>query len=247
MAILVIEHSAETGIQRLGQVLIGYGHKLRIVRGDHDQSLPSTIDGIDGIVTCGGPHSVTTPGDWLEPQMDLLRQAHAAQLPIIGLCLGAQIVATALGGQVSRMPGGYELGWHDLKLTPQGRTDPVLAGIGWTTSQLQWHRDEVTELPADAQLLASSERCKNQAFVVGMRTYCFQFHPEVTTESIEAWAISEPEAFDESGMTHEQLMKETGVLYPAFHRISDRLFEALSLLVMPVDRRHQGAIKDLHH
>ena len=65
MALLVIEHSSETGIQRFGPVLTSYGHRLRIVRGDQRQSLPATIDGIDGIITCGGPQSLTEPHDWL--------------------------------------------------------------------------------------------------------------------------------------------------------------------------------------
>lgn len=247
MAILVIEHSTETGIQRFGPVLSSYGHRLHIVRGDHHQTLPTSLDGIDGIVTCGGPQSLTAPDAWLEPQMELIRQAHAAQLPIVGLCLGAQIVATALGGRVTAMPGGYELGWHDVMLSPQGREEPILAGIGWTTSQLHWHRDEVSELPPESRLLASSARCKNQAFAVGMRTYCFQFHPEVSAEAIEQWSLLEPKALGEAGITHEQLMEETKDHFPTFARISERLFDALALLVMPVDRRYQGVVKDLHH
>ena len=110
-----------------------------------------------------------------------------------------------------------------------------------------YHRDYVSELPPGARLLASSSQCKVQTWAVGLRTYGFQYHPEVTLQTIETWMREEPEALREANITPEQLREQNHKYYPAFERLTQRLFESIALFLMPVDRRYEGIVKELHH
>src|SRR5690606_13233304 len=99
-----------------------------------------------------------------------LRQAHEANVPMVGICLGLQLIATALGGKVEAMPAA-EVGWHTVKLAFPGTIDPIYAGIPWQHMQFHLHGQEVTALPPGATPLAASKVCKNQAVKVGLKTY----------------------------------------------------------------------------
>ena len=248
MAILVFEHSNDSGSERLGEALLNYGQRLHIRRLHEGDQVPVDLDNVDGILSCGGPQSAYDDSiEWLEPQMSLMRQAHALELPVLGLCLGSQILARALGGKVERMPGGIEFGWHEVKLNVAGREDPLHAGIAWNSMQFHHHRDHVSQLPPGARLLASSAHCKVQTWTAGLRTYGIQYHPEIKPETIERWAADEPAALSEAKVSLEELRTQTKKHYPAFQRLSQRLFEMIALLLMPMDRRYRGLVKDLHY
>ena len=179
MAVVVIQHGPSTGAQRLGAALRDYGHRLRVISLHERDALPADLDDVDGVVITGGPQSATDDHDWLEPEKEFLRGADAAGLPVVGICLGSQILAAALGGEVGPVEDGIELGWHEVTLTPVGTDDAVHAGIAWRSMQFHWHRQQVTETPPGARVLASSERCPVQSWATGLRTYGFQYHPEI--------------------------------------------------------------------
>ncbi|UCD76711.1 MAG: type 1 glutamine amidotransferase [Phycisphaerales bacterium] len=258
MAVIILEHSPRTGALRLGETLRNYGQSLRVVALHEGDPVPDDLVEVDGIISAGGPQD---PSDdslpWLEEEMALLRAAHEAELPVVGLCLGCQILGRALGGRVGRLsasedpantPARYiELGWHELKLTPTGREDPLHAGFAWNSMQLHWHRHHLIEPPPGAQVLASSDLCKVQTWSLGVRTYGFQYHPEVYPQTIENWAADEPQDLEEAGISLEQLRKDTEQYYPSFERLSDRLFERISLVLMAPDRRCAGVARDMHH
>jgi GMP synthase-like glutamine amidotransferase len=247
MATLVFEHSDDTGIDRLGEILRDHGHRLRIVQLHRGDPVPGDLDDVDAIVSCGGPQSPLDDRlDWLEPQMDLLRQASALDLPVLGICLG-EILARALDGTVAELDGGIEAGWHDVKLTAAGREDPIYNGIAWQSTQLHWHRFHVAEPPAGARVLASSERTKVQAWARGLRTYGIQYHPESYPDTVERWAEDEPKALEEAGMSLDHLRQRTEQHYQSYARLAERLFRSIALLLMPVDRRFAGIAKDMHH
>jgi len=248
MAILIFEHSNTSGAERLGTTLRDYGQRLRFVRLHEGDDVPVDLDNVDGIISCGGPQAAYDDSqEWLRPQMELMRQANEFGMPIVGLCLGSQILARALGGKVEMMPGGIEFGWHEVKLSPVGREDSIHTGLPWNVMVFHHHRDYVAELPPGARLLASSSQCKNQAWALGLRSYGFQYHPEVTLNTIETWMREEPEALREANITPEQLREQNRKSFPAFERLTQRLFESIALFLMPVDRRYQGIVKDLHH
>ena len=247
MSIVILEHGPSTGAMRLAAALRDYGHRIRVIELHAGAAVPADLDDTDGIVATGGNYSANDTEPWLAPEMEFLARADAAQLPVIGICLGSQVLARALGGEVGKMDGGIELGWHEVALTPVGAEDPLYAGIAWTSMQFHWHRDEVTKMPDGARVLATSQRCQAQAWAHGLRTYGFQYHPEVYADTPEAWAARHPDDLLKAGTTRDALKTGTAEHYRAFERLSCRLFESIAMLLVPADRRYQGLVKDLHH
>jgi GMP synthase (glutamine-hydrolysing) len=137
-----------------------------------------------GLIFMGGPMSVNDGLAYLRAEEQLIRDAVATRVPVLGICLGAQLLARAMGASVRRNPVS-EIGWFELCFTDAARRDPLFAGLDRETV-FHWH-GETFDLPEGAELLASSERCRNQAFRVGDRTYGLQFHLEVTPEMIADW------------------------------------------------------------
>ncbi|MDQ3672207.1 MAG: type 1 glutamine amidotransferase [Actinomycetota bacterium] len=127
--------------------------------------------------------------DWLEREAEFLRGALANSTPVLGVCLGAQMLARAAGARVA--PASEpEVGWFDIELTEEGRSDPVVGVLPARTEAFQWHH-YTFEIPNGATELARSDICA-QAFRVGERARGIQFHAEVTLEMVETWTNEEP-------------------------------------------------------
>jgi len=138
-----------------------------------------------GLISMGGPMSANDDLPYLCAELDLIRAALEAGKPVLGVCLGAQLLGKALGARVYRNPV-KEIGWFPVRLTEAGRRDPLLAGFQEAETVLHWH-GETFDLPAGAVWLAWSEACRHQAFRFGEKAYGFQFHLEVTPEMIADW------------------------------------------------------------
>jgi GMP synthase-like glutamine amidotransferase len=138
-----------------------------------------------GLIFMGGPMSVNDSLPYLEQEIEYIRRAAKAGQPVLGVCLGAQLVAKALGARVYRNPVG-EIGWFALRPTSAAGEDPLFQGFRDSETVFHWH-GETYDLPANATLLACSERCRNQAFRLGPFIYGLQFHLEVTPEMISDW------------------------------------------------------------
>ena len=126
---------------------------------------------------------------WLESEAGFLERVLTDDIPVIGVCLGAQMLARAAGAWVGAASSA-EIGWHPVELTEEGRTDPVLGVLPRTTTAFQWHR-YTYGIPGGGVELARSERC-TQAFRVG-RAWGIQFHAEVTQQMVEEWASEDPD------------------------------------------------------
>lgn len=139
------------------------------------------------IVLMGGPqHLYADEGEaYLAGEKVLLRQAVAASIPTLGVCLGGQLLADALGARVYRHRFA-EVGFFEIPLTAAGRQDPLFAGLPGRQLAFHWHED-VFDLPEGAVLLASSEQAPNQAFRYGPCAYGLQFHIELNTELAQLW------------------------------------------------------------
>jgi GMP synthase-like glutamine amidotransferase len=133
----------------------------------------------------GGPMSVNDPEPWVEVERSMIRRAIAAETPVLGVCLGAQLIASALGARVFRAQR-KEIGWFPVAWTPQAARDPLVEDLPDPSNLFHWH-GEMFDIPDGATLLASSERCAHQAFRYGDRVYALQFHAEVTPEMIADW------------------------------------------------------------
>jgi GMP synthase-like glutamine amidotransferase len=193
----VLQHVAHEGPGTIARVLGETGHDVVVTRLFLGDALPSAND-IAGLAVMGGPMGVHDDNEhpWLGPERDLIRAAAARDLPVLGVCLGSQQLAAALGAQVTTGPE-EEVGIGRVELTADGRRDPVLGpeynGLSGTTVPcVHWHRDTFS-LPDGAVHLAATRRYPHQAFRVGNRAYGLQFHVEVDAALAEAWRPMLPE------------------------------------------------------
>ena len=230
------------------EVLRNHGHSIRLVEVFNGQPLPGDLDDVDSIICCGGEQSARNDLDdpLIVAECELLASAHEAGIPVLGLCLGAQVLARALGGTVARMDPGPEVGFVELALTPAGREDALYKGIPWWSRQFCWHEDEITQLPPDARLLATGKDVANQAFVVGTTSYGLQYHPEFGEPALREHC-ERSDSFAEAGGGSEALMRDLHAHGPDFLRHALRFFESVALFLMPVDRINAGIPKDLSH
>lgn len=139
----------------------------------------------DGLIFMGGAMSVNDGLDYLELEARSIAQAVEAGRPVLGVCLGAQLIAKAMGARVYRNPV-KEIGWFEIELTDEGAADPLFSGAGPLETVLQWH-GETFDLPPGARWLATSAACRNQAFRIGSSIYALQFHLEVTPDMVADW------------------------------------------------------------
>ncbi|WP_409333159.1 type 1 glutamine amidotransferase [Trujillonella humicola] len=193
--LLVVVPSPTDPPARLGEWLRDAGLELdeRSVR--EGDELPADLTGYDGLLVMGGPQS-SLDDEETSPELvgvrHLLGQAVAADLPVLGVCLGAQLLAMAGGGRVRVGVEGPEVGATLVARRDVAGHDPLFGPLPLSPDVVQWHHDEISELPAGAVLLASSPQYPHQAFRVGRHGYGLQFHVETTPQMVRAWADSDP-------------------------------------------------------
>lgn len=233
--ILVCQHVAYEILGTLDPLLRGHGFRIRYVNfGRHPDAQPS-LDGYQGLVILGGPMNVdqTDRHPHLTTEMQLVDEALARDIPILGVCLGAQLLARALGAEVRRSPE-KEIGWYDIAPTEEAASDPLLGHIAGPEKVFQWHGD-MFDIPRDAVHLATSADCPNQAFRYGVKAYGFQFHLEVDQPMIDRW-LHEPHMRHElepvgGAARAETIRRETGEHIERLHHLSDRTFGELVRLL----------------
>lgn len=161
--------------------------KTSIVDLSAGEHLPETLAGVEAVVCLGGPMNVYEEDKhpFLIKENSILKEALARRIPVLGICLGAQLLAKACGARVSKSPV-KEIGWYKILQTPDAKHDRLFSGLREELSVFEWHEDTF-ELPAGGILLAEGSTCRNQAFRIGDNAYGIQFHIEVTPEMIETW------------------------------------------------------------
>jgi len=235
MAIVIFQHSEENRSGRLGATLRDYAHRLRFRALHKGEGVPPDFDNVTGVVSLGGPQNVGDDEPWMDDELAFLREAHDRKLPVIGVCLGAQMIAAALGGEVAPMDRP-EIGMRPMTLTSSGHTDTAMAGVSWTHPVFCHHTREITKAPEGATVLASSEACNVQAFRAGLRTYAFQYHLEADTGiALEIHRASQ-EAGGGGGVTEDELRGELDAHYQTFARLADRVCVNLAAHVTPAGK-----------
>lgn len=187
MEVLILTHASHEGPGLLGEVLSDHGATVRALALHENPGAALDAGAADLILALGGPMSAADDASWpwLAREAAFLAAAARGGRKVLGICLGAQLLARGLGAAV-RPAGPPEIGYGPITLTEAGREDPVLAGLRSPERVLHWHRDAF-DLPAGTVGLASSERTRNQAFRLGRHAYGLQFHLEVGRPQMEEW------------------------------------------------------------
>ena len=185
--LLVFQHVAAEPLGTLDRLIRRRGHRIKFVNFERHPDAEPCLDRYRGLVVLGGPMNVEDRAHraHLLTEMRAIETALHQGKPVLGICLGAQLLAHVLGAPVRRQPEA-EIGWYDIATTDAGRSDPVLAPLGNGASLFQWHR-YAFDVPAQAQHLAHSTTCAGQAFRYGTNAYGFQFHLEANQALIERW------------------------------------------------------------
>jgi GMP synthase (glutamine-hydrolysing) len=184
--ILCIQNDAIGPAGLIGEQLFRRNGNLDVVMPHDGDEMPADHARYDGVLVMGGAMDAfddeNYPQFW--PMIRLLRAFHAAGKPILGVCLGAQLVARVFDKPVYRHHE-LELGFTEVDITDAGSASPLLAGMARKQWVMEWHQDTF-DLPEGAELLITGKRCRNQAFRIG-NAYAFQFHFEVTRPMIRQW------------------------------------------------------------
>ena len=139
-----------------------------------DQEFPSSVNECDGYVLSGSAHGAYEDHAFIPPLEEFIREAYAANIPLVGICFGHQVMAQALGGKVVKFDGGWGLGVHDYKIDLGNGPEPIRINAV--------HQDQVVELPKDAKVIGSSPFCENAAIAYQGKAISFQPHPEFGPE-----------------------------------------------------------------
>lgn len=186
--ILAIQHIDIEALETLGDYFLRKGHEIEYIKMSPDAQLPKDLTAIEAVVSLGGPMNVYEEDlyPFLARENEFIQKVVNANIPFLGLCLGAQLLAKAYQAQVVRSPY-EEIGFSKISLTEEGQKDPLFKGLDPTLDVFQWHGD-MFNIPKGAALLASSDQCPHQAFRYGPNAYGLQFHVEITHQNIAEWA-----------------------------------------------------------
>lgn len=225
MRIHTIEHVDFEGPVAIAEVASKHGHTLTRTRIFAGEQLPGMED-FDFLAVMGGPMSVhdTAAFPWLMEEKRFINTALDAGKRILGVCLGAQLLAGALGAEVVKQ-SEREIGWYSVELTPEAGNSPAVAGFPARFPAFHWHGDTFS-MPDGAVHLATSEACCNQAFSLGASLVGLQFHLETTQQSMELLIEN---CADELGpgqwiQTPEQMRRGIGQVETT-HRLLETLFD----------------------
>jgi GMP synthase (glutamine-hydrolysing) len=226
--LLVLQHVAHELLGTLNPLLKSAGFRIRYVNFARHPDAEPGLNGYDGLVVLGGPMSVNDAHrlPHLNTEMRLIEQAMQRNLPVLGICLGAQLIAKALGAAV--YPNQEkEIGWYDVSPTDEAENDPLFTEFQDSEKIFQWHGDTF-DIPQSSCHLAFSSLCANQAFRCGVNVYGFQFHLEVDEPMIHRWLRVADNRKEIAGLprdvTPERIQCETLQHVTRLNRLSERVF-----------------------
>lgn len=229
--ILVIQHAPPEPAGTIADALPA-GCSLEYVRTFQDETVPKEMGAYEGLIVMGGPMGVRDQGRYphLRDEMRLMEAAMKADKPVLGVCLGSQLLAGILGAKIS--PAKKEIGWHIVRLSPEGQQDPLFAAAPGSFMPFHWHGD-VFEVPPGAVSLASSDMTAHQAFRHGNKSYGLLFHLEVTENMIREMIRTFSDELLEQNVDSGWLIQKSGEYMPELERISAGVFGRWAALVKP--------------
>ncbi|HYL97832.1 MAG TPA: gamma-glutamyl-gamma-aminobutyrate hydrolase family protein [Blastocatellia bacterium] len=222
--VFVLQH---IGFEKLGTIanaLEQLGATYEYVRGFEGQEIPSGMEEASGLIVMGGPMGVYEQGRYpfLADEIRLIKTALDAGKPILGTCLGSELLASALGARVAPS-GTQEIGWYPIRLTGQSRSDRLLADIRARFVGFHWHGD-FFDLPEGAVPLALSEKTPLQAFRHGDNAYGFLFHMEATERIIGSMVDGFADELEREGIDGQALIAQSSDYLPELQSIGSTVF-----------------------
>jgi GMP synthase-like glutamine amidotransferase len=181
--IVIFRHAATEGPGYFATFLDEHRIPWQLIKIDEGEALPESIAGFSGVVLMGGPMSVNDDLPWIPPLLALIRESHQQDIPLLGHCLGGQLISKALGGIITQNPI-KEIGWGGVTVSKNQDAQYWFGDIEAFNS-FHWH-GETFSLPPNAVHLLSSPYCENQAYAIG-KHLAFQCHIEMTTEMVQSW------------------------------------------------------------
>jgi GMP synthase-like glutamine amidotransferase len=225
--VAIFRHSPTEGPGYFATYLDARGLPWRLVKLDEGEPVPAGIDDFSGLVFMGGPMSVNDDLPWIAPVLELIRKAAAADVPVLGHCLGGKLMSKALGGSVGRNPV-KEIGWGEIEVAdnPQAKAwfGPGLARF----ESFHWHGETFT-IPPGAVRIMGNRVCENQGFVTG-KNLGMQCHVEMTEQLIDSWCESGADEIASSSaspavQSAEQMKGRMQEKILAMRRVADRLYD----------------------
>jgi len=229
--VLVVQHAEPENLGRIAEAVTGEHLEYACIRPDLGQPIPSNLNGYGGLILMGGPQSVYQEDQfpYLRAEKALTAHAITSDRPVLGICLGSQILAEVLGSRVQ--PGrAFELGWKKVTLSPRVADDPVLGRTSDVLMPLHWHGD-VYDLPPGSEPVGSSELTPVQGFAFRKRFYGILFHLETTLNQLVAMVKAFPEDVSRAGLTAEALLVEAPARLAALREPGLEVFRRWASLI----------------
>jgi GMP synthase-like glutamine amidotransferase len=208
--LLVVQNDPTDPPALLGDWWEEDGVELVVVRADQGETVPTALpDDVDGLVVLGGEMAAWEDhvAPWLPDERTLVASTVESGVPVLGVCLGGQVMTLACGGVVERAEVA-EIGLVEITLLPGADADPLLSVLPQGVPVGQYHIDTMAVLPEGAVLLASSADCAHQAYRLGERAWALQFHPEIDAEIMASWIDDDPGAVADRGFERDAIVTE---------------------------------------
>jgi GMP synthase-like glutamine amidotransferase len=239
--IYFLQHEPIEGPGMLKPLFENNGFNTQIINLLDNQELPGDFGQIEAVIPLGGPMNVYEEDKFpfLRKEDDFLREIIKRDIPCLGICLGAQLIAKAEKAQVKKNKN-EEIGWYHVALTRAGKTDRLFQSCSDQIEVFQWHEDTF-DLPIGAVLLASSIDCPNQAFRIGQYVYGLQFHLEVTDKEIFDWA---GKYFNINDSIKQEKSKQMLERYSKISKIFEKQMDAIGANLLNIIRKRQEILKN---
>lgn len=229
--VLVVQHAEAEHLGRIAEALTTEGVDYQSIRADLGEPIPTRLNGFSGLILMGGPQGVYEDArfPFLKSEKSLTQQAINENLPILGVCLGSQILAEVLGSKV-RPSGSFEVGWRDVKLASECANDPVLGSLPSMLRPLHWHGDAY-DLPPGSKAIGFSSMTPVQGFFLSGKFYGLLFHLEMTLAQLTAMVDGFPDELLRGGITPGMVMKTAGEHLAALREPGLQMFRQWAALV----------------
>jgi GMP synthase (glutamine-hydrolysing) len=218
--LLFLQHTDDCPPGWFGEWVTDAGAAYEVAHGGRGDEIPESLDGYAGLIVLGGDMGANDDADnpWLPPTKSLIAAAVRSGKCFLGICLGHQLAAVALGGEVGPNPHGHSTGLTRVTLTAAGRDDPLLGAVADTARAVQWNNDIVSRLPESSELLATSPDGTAQAIRYGERAWSVQFHPEVSPAIFNGWTVDRDGPYVPPGLELADVVKEIAAAGPELRR-----------------------------